>query len=225
MPSTVVHVAFGGLIAVGLLGSAFDRRSLLVVCVLVAFPDLDTVVGLFLEGTHRAAFHTLLIPLGAAVVVYVDTRIRDRSVLRSRYDDWGVRVAWVSIVAYAVAAIGLDLFNRLGANVFYPLHDQFYTVTGHLKYGIGDGWQQSFVQLEPTEASGDVQPDPVRRGSTDQVHVPSGVDPQRGPEKSGVERHFPVAVAGWQLFVIVTSVVVLTAKRRLPDAESDAVGE
>lgn len=221
MPSTVVHVALAGLIAAGLLGSAFDRRSLLVVFGVTVFPDLDSGVSLVLPGTHRAAFHTLLIPLGLAALVYWDVRVRRESWLRERYGNWGVRVAWVSLAAYVFAAIGLDLFHRLGVNVFYPLHDQFYSITGDLKYSTSGGWTQTFVDLQQAEPSAKPDVDPVGRGSTEEVHVGSGVDPERGPETADVVRHFPVAVAGWQLFLILTSAVVLTAKLRLSDGPAE----
>lgn len=215
MPSTVVHVALAWLVAAGLLGSAFDRRALLVVFAVAAFPDLDTVVGLVFAGTHRAAFHTLLIPLGGAGLVYWDTRVRESSWLRGRYDDWGVRVAWVSVVAYAFAAVGLDLFHPLGANVLYPLHDQFYSITGDLTYSTAEGWKQSFVEFQTADAGGGA--DVGQRGSTGEVHVPSGVDTDRGPDPEEVERHFPIAFGGWQVFVVLTSAVVLAARARMPD--------
>lgn len=221
MPSTVVHVALAGLIAAGLLGSAFDRRALLVVFAVTVFPDLDSAVGLVLSGTHRAAFHTLLIPLALAALVFWDGRVRPTSWLRSRYGEWGVRVAWVSIAAYVFAAVGLDLFTALGVNVFYPVHDQFYTITGNLKYSPSSGWSQTFVDLGAPGANGQETIDPVRRGSTREVHVGSGVDPTRGTESSDVVRHFPIAFGGWQLFLLVTSAIVLTAKLRLSDGPGE----
>lgn len=217
MPSTVVHVALAGLIAAGLLGSAFDRRALLVVFAVTVFPDLDSVVALVLTGTHRAAFHTFLIPLGLGALVFWDGRVRTASWLLTRYGEWGIRVAWVSVGAYVFAAIGLDLFTALGVNVLYPVHDQFYTITGNLKYSPGGGWSQTFVDLGPPGANGQETVDPVRRGSTREVHVGTGVDPTRGKEASDVVRHFPIAFGGWQLFLIVTSAIVLTAKLRLSE--------
>lgn len=221
MPSTVVHVAFAALVAAGLLGPAFDRRALVVVCAVAAFPDLDSIVGLLVAGTHRAAFHTLLIPLGGAAVVYWDVRIRRESWLRERYGDWGVRVAWVSLAGYVVAAIGLDLFHSLGTNIFYPLHDQFYRITGDLQYSTTGGWTQSFVDVQGPDGSGQPDIDSVQRGSTEEVHVPTGVDTEPGPDPADVERHFPVAVAGWQLFLVLTSVIVVTVKLRLSEGPGE----
>ena len=50
MPSTVVHLALAGLLAAGLLGEWFSRRSLAVVLVVTVLPDLDAFVGLVVQG-------------------------------------------------------------------------------------------------------------------------------------------------------------------------------
>ncbi|MFC7175687.1 metal-dependent hydrolase [Halosegnis marinus] len=124
MPSTVLHVAFALLLAAGLLGSDFDRRAAAVVAAATVFPDLDVFVALVVESAHRAAFHTLLLPGTLATLLWWDAR-RPESWLRGRYDDYGVRVAWVALAGYVVAGVGLDLFTALGANPLYPLYDQF----------------------------------------------------------------------------------------------------
>jgi hypothetical protein len=56
VPSTVVHVAFGLLVAAAVLGPYYDRRALLAVAAAVVFIDLDAVTSLLLESTHRALF-------------------------------------------------------------------------------------------------------------------------------------------------------------------------
>lgn len=50
MPSTLVHLALAGLIAGALLRREFDSRSLALVLVVTATPDLDSLVGLVIEG-------------------------------------------------------------------------------------------------------------------------------------------------------------------------------
>ncbi|MFC6798790.1 MULTISPECIES: metal-dependent hydrolase [unclassified Haladaptatus] len=206
MPSTVVHLALAGLLAAGLLGDAFDRRALAVVLGVTIIPDLDVFAGFFVDGGHRSVLHTFLIPLAAAGVVYLDTR-RESSWLAERWGRRGVRVAWVSIVAFAVAGIGLDLFTA-GANVFYPVHDQFYRVSGELIYSTNRGLVQTFVDFSTGS------PDPGAIGSSSEVHVNSGIDPNRGAEPEGVDRIFPVAQSGWQLLLIVTSCIVLWGRLR-----------
>ncbi|MFB6205905.1 MAG: metal-dependent hydrolase [Haloglomus sp.] len=223
MPSTVVHVAFGLLVAAAVLGPYFDRRALLVVATAVAVVDLDTVTSLVLESTHRALFHTLLIPLFAAAFLYAEGRAGERSLVRERYGNRGVRVAWAAIAAVVISAIGLDLMNPSGVNLFYPLHDQFYALDGAANYSTQAGFQQSFVEFqtvtpEPNtipESEPNVQVDIGARGSTREYHVASGVNPNKGREPRDVRRSFPIVFHGWQLFLVVASIVGLTARARL----------
>lgn len=202
MPSTVVHLALAGLLAAGLLGETFSRRSLLIVFAAVVFADLDVFVGLVVDGGHRAVFHTLLIPLAGVLFVVSDTRLCERSWLRERWGPGAARVAWVTIAAYAVAAIGVDLVTG-GANPLYPVHDQFYRIDGEFILSNQRGVVQTFVDLGANDAG------PTSLGSTDEVHVGSGVDPTDGSEPENVERVFPVVQRGWQLLVVVAGLLVV----------------
>ncbi|WP_275881880.1 metal-dependent hydrolase [Halorhabdus sp. BNX81] len=204
MPSTVVHLALAGLIGAALLGRAFDARALLVVLALVVVPDLDAFGGLFIPGGHRALLHTLLFPAGLAVLVYWDTRVRADSWLADRFDGHTPRVAWVGVLAVVFAGIGPDLFGA-GANIFYPIHDQFYAFNGKLELSTQRGLVQTFVDLAPEATDGGG----VAVGSTEDVHISSGVDPQRGPEPANVDRVFPIARSGYQLLLVITSIVVV----------------
>ena len=218
MPSLVVHVALAGLVGAALLGREFDRRSILLILLVPVIPDLDAFAGFVVPGSHRALLHTLLVPLGAAVVLYYDTRIRGSSWLRGRYGSRGVHVAWVAVVVYAFAGTGLDMFTGGGANPFYPLHDQFYAVSGRLQYSSTKGWEQTFVELnlDPAPADGASgggrAVEAGQRGSTKDVHINSGIDPTRGAEPENVERIFPIAQSGWQLLLVLTSTMVLAGK-------------
>jgi len=224
MPSLVVHVALAGLVGTALLGREFDRRSVLLILLVPVIPDLDAFGGFVVPGSHRALLHTLLIPLGAAVLVSYDTTVRESSWLRGRYGARGVHLAWVAVVVYAFAGIGLDLFTRFGANPLYPLHDQFYEVSGRLQYSTTAGWEQTFVELNLRTESGanagsggdagggTRTVEAGQRGSTAEVHVNSGIDPNRGAEPENVERIFPVAQSGWQLLLVLTSAMVLVGK-------------
>jgi membrane-bound metal-dependent hydrolase YbcI (DUF457 family) len=221
VPSTVVHVALALLVAAGILGSAYDRRALLVVVAVAAFPDLDVFVGLVVESTHRAAFHTLLIPLGATAALYYDTRVRETSWLRERYDGWGVQVAWAAIAGFTFGAVGLDLFTPQGVNVLYPLYDQFVSFDGVAGYSSTRGFFQTFVELvDPSSNGGGGAPsvDVGQRGSTQDVHVGSGVDPSKGEEPAGVKRVFPIAYRGWHLTLIVASLLVTAVRLRGTEA-------
>ncbi|CCQ34623.1 putative membrane-bound metal-dependent hydrolase protein [Halorhabdus tiamatea SARL4B] len=204
MPSTVVHLALAGLIAAALLGRAFDWRALAVVLGLVVVPDLDAFAGLVIPGGHRALLHTLLFPAALAVLIYYDTRIRSTSWLAARFDGYGPRVAWVGVLAIVFAGIAPDLVGA-GANILYPIHDQFYAFNGKLELSTQRGLVQTFVDLSPTATDGGG----AAVGSTADVHVSSGVDPTRGPESADVDRVFPVARSGTQLLLVVTSLVVV----------------
>jgi membrane-bound metal-dependent hydrolase YbcI (DUF457 family) len=230
VPSTVVHVAFGLLVAAAVLGAHYDRRSLLVVVAAVVFVDLDTVTSLVIESSHRALFHTLLLPLFAGWFLYAETRLGDRSVLRERHGDRGVRVAWAAIGAMTVSAIGLDLFTPQGVNLLYPFHDQFYSFVGNVNVSSRSGVGQSFVEFstpEPTPAqqggqpSRNVQVDVGAKGSTQEYRVGSGIDPSRGREPKNVERVFPVVQRGWQLWLVLASVIGLVARSRLAPGAGD----
>lgn len=208
MPSTLVHVAFAGLIAAGLLGDDLDARAVLVVLAATAFVDLDTFVGLAVDGAHRAAFHTFLLPLFVAILLYYDTRVREKSLVVGRYGARGVRVAWTAVAAVAFAGIGLDMFFN-GVNALYPLHDQFYTVNGKLLLSDQRGVVQTYVDLQAQEAS-DGAKKAVR--TTKNTHYWTGVDPSPGKEPKNVERIFFVMRGGWQLLLVLTSAFVLSAR-------------
>jgi hypothetical protein len=206
MPSTVVHVALAGLVGTALLGDEFDARAIAVVMVATAFIDLDVFLGWYFIGTHRAAFHTLLLPGAAAALVYYDTHISDESRILSRWGTYGTRVAWTTIAAVTLAGIGPDLtFN--GVNLFYPLHDQFYAFDGELYYSTDDGVVQTFVDLEESA-----------RGTTDETQFYTGVDPEpsaTGADTGGEaspERIFPVVANGDQLIVVVASAVTVATR-------------
>lgn len=222
MPSTVVHVAFALLLAAGLLGAAYDRRALLVVAGVAVFADLDVFTSLVVEGSHRAMFHTLLLPLFVGTYLYADTNWRDESLIRARVGDRGVRVAWVAVATFCLSAVGLDMFTAAGVNPFYPLFDQFYAFNGQVTWSSVDGLTQTFVEVEqsspdPTTGGaggGGTTVDVGQKGSSQEYRVGSGVDPSRGKEPANVERVFPVVYNGWQTFLTLSGVLVTAVKLR-----------
>ncbi|WP_266078080.1 metal-dependent hydrolase [Haladaptatus caseinilyticus] len=193
MPSTVVHVAVAGLLATSLLADHFDGRAAAVVMAAAALPDLDTLVGLWVPGGHRAVLHTLLLPMGICALLLMDRVGGNR--IRRRWGAYGVRVAWVSLVSLLVAGVGLDLVTN-GVNVFYPIHDQFYTVSGKLSFSNQEGVVQTFLESES-------------RGSTGNTHYRTGFDLARGPDPAGKERTFPIVQSGRQLLFGVMSFGIL----------------
>lgn len=215
MVSTLVHAALAGFIAAALLGDRFGPKSLAVVLGAVILVDFDTFLGLYIEGAHRAAFHTLLLPVVLASAIAVDTRYRDQSILRERFGDGSPRVAWVTVAAILFAGIGPDLFFN-GVNLFYPIHDQFYQLTGQMKLSSTDGFVQTFVDLSPAETGGNGG-GKVAVGSTNEVgdRYYTGVDPQpseAGAESGETERTFPLVTSGEQLLLVLTSAFVVGAR-------------
>lgn len=199
MPSTVVHVALAGLVGVALLGEEFTPRALAVVLLATAVIDTDAVVGLVVPGAHRSLFHTLLLPPLLGGLVAYDSRLRgERSWLRERWGDHGVRVAWVAVAGLTFGGIFPDLFTN-GVNAFYPLHDTFYRVNGHLLVSNQRGLVQTFVDLAPTDP----------RPTTETLHYRTGVDPSPGAESADVERVFPLVMSGWQLMVVAVGGFVM----------------
>jgi hypothetical protein len=200
MPSTVVHLAIGGLIAAALLGDEFDRRAVAVVLAATAVPDLDTFAGLVVQGGHRALLHTLVLPaVGGAALAY-DTRLRSRSRLRDRSGSRGIRIAWVALAALLCGGILPDLMTN-GVNAFYPLYDRFVTVDGELLLSNQRGVVQTFVDLST---------EPER--TTENTHYWTGVDPSPGAEPENVERIFPVVRSGLQLLVVLLGTFTLGAR-------------
>lgn len=215
MPSTVVHVALAGLVAAALLRDHLDWRALLVVVGAVVFIDLDVFVGWWFVGTHRAAFHTLLLPVLVAGLLLWDTRYRADSTTRRRFGIQGVRVGWVAVAAVVFGGIGPDLFFN-GVNVLYPVHDQFYKLNGEVLLSDQRGFVQTFVDLSPPEATPETEPNEVAVGSTENIDdtYQTGVDPE--PSEAGgetddtdVERVFPVVQSGQQALLVLTSVFVV----------------
>ena len=192
MPSTLVHVAVGGLVGAALLGRWFDSRSIAVVLVAAAVPDLDSFTSTLLPGSHRALLHTLLFPLVLGAVVLYDTRIREDSQIRGRWGFRGVVVAWVAIAALLGGGIFPDLFTN-GVNVFYPVHDAFYSVTGKAELSSTRGFVQTFFEHQTESAP----------PTTENFHYSTAVDPTPGAEAENVERIAPLASSGLELMLVL----------------------
>lgn len=215
MPSTIVHLALGGLLAAALLGADFDRRSLLVVFAFTALPDVDVFVEPVLPGAHRSLGHTFLLPAVVFALLAWDTRRGTASALRRRFGVRGVKLAWVGAFCLLGAGIVPDLLVG-GVNAFYPLHDRFYTVNGKLLYSTDRGWVQTLVDLSPPES------EPSRTTENFRFRTVLDAAPTRGtggeggaggsPGEERVERIFPVATSGFRFGILVLSSVVLTVR-------------
>jgi len=200
MPSTLVHVAVAGLIGTALLGHYFDLKGILSVMGLTAFIDLDTLLGIWIQGAHRAYLHTLMFPAVLGVLLVWDVYVRDESYLVNRWGRYGVRVVWVSIVALVVAHSLYDAFFN-GVNLFWPLHDRFYDLSGQLLVSDQRGIVQTFIELGPDGETA--------KGTTKNTHYYTGVDPTRGPEPENAERVFHIVNTGERLVLMLTGFAVV----------------
>ncbi len=214
MPSTVVHAGFAILLAAGLLKGAFDRRALAILLVIVVLPEADTLVGPWMDGAHRALLHNLTIPIVAGVWLTWDTYLRgpDRSWLRGRWGDWGVRVAWVALFVHLFAHVLLDWAHLEGINVFYPIYDRFFRLEGELLVSSSEGFVQTFVEIQTDPETGERTTDAGAVGTTADTHVANPVELSDEPEPDDPIL-LPIAESGWQLYLALTGLFVLVARR------------
>ena len=214
MPSTLVHVALAALLVAALLpDDSFDRRAVAVAAGSTVLPDLDVFFGSVITGAHRSLGHTLLLPGLLALGLAVDLR-REEPLVRRLAGPAGGAVAAAGLFAMTVAGIGLDYVVN-GVNLFWPIHDQFFAANGRVVISNQRGLVQTFVELTPEPPGDGGGGGPPR--TTENTHYSTGVDPQRGAESTNVERLFPVVRTGWQLLLLVGSVVVVTARLWLAD--------
>ncbi|MFB6267236.1 MAG: metal-dependent hydrolase [Halodesulfurarchaeum sp.] len=206
MPSTLVHVAIGGLVAVALLREEFGWATLGVVLVFAAIPDLDTFVGLVIPGAHRSLFHSVFFVVLVAGVLWADVN-REGSILLNTFDSAGARVGFVALLALVFGGLAPDLVTN-GINLLYPVRDQFVQLSGEVLLSNQRGVVQTFVELGKPDAGGAVV------GSTETVHYSTGVNPTPGPEPEHVERVFPVVGSGMQLFLVAMSATLVGIRLR-----------
>lgn len=207
MPATTYHVALAGLLAIPLLGRYFDIRAFAVVAAATAFPDIDGVFEIWWTGAHRTLLHNLWIPVLLTSAFTWDVYLRDRSYLRRRWGDRGTRVAGTAIVALALAAVMADAFYN-GANLLWPLRDQFYKLTGAVYYSTEEG-----VVVEALA--------PEAIGQTSEIHLRTGVDMTPGDDPAGIERVFVFAEDGQQLLLTLLGYAAVAYTLVLDRCEDD----
>jgi hypothetical protein len=123
-------------------------------------------------------------------------------------------------------------------NLFYPVHDQFYTFSGKVFYSTEEGLVQTLVSLDVEALLDALIPD---RGATagaegsssgagggagggaesasggnsdpapttENTHYSTGIDPQKGAEEDDVERLFPIAYTGERALLALTGYSVV----------------
>lgn len=212
MPSSVVHAALAFLVAIGLLGRFYDRRALVILLVIVVAPEVDTAFGWFMDGAHRTVLHNMVLAVVLGGVLYWETA-RDGSAIRGRWGARGVRIAWVGLFVHTFVHISLDWSHLSGINVLWPLRDQFFTFDGELALSTTDGLVQTFVEINEDPETGQGVIDAGQGGSRTETHVPNPAEPSAEPEPGPVDRRFPIAVRGWQLYFVLTGAFALVAKQ------------
>ncbi len=212
MPTSVVHAALAFLIAVGLLGRFYDRRALAIVLVIVLAPELDTAIGWVMDGAHRTVFHTMLSSAVLGGALYCETT-REASRIRGRWGERGVRIAWVCLFVHAFAHLSLDWAHLSGINFFWPLRDQFFTLDGEFALSSTEGVVQTFVEVSEDPETGRGVIDAGQGGTRAETHVSNPAQPAPEPEPGPVDRRFPIAVHGWQLYLLLAGAFALVAKR------------
>jgi hypothetical protein len=221
MPSSVVHAGFAFLVGVGLLGTYYDRRALVVLVAVLMLPEADTLAGLVLEGAHRALLHTMLLPLVVGPLLYWDTT-REDSWLRDRVGAYGVRLAWVGLFVHVFAHVWLDWYHLEGVNLLYPVLDRFFKLDGEAYLSTAEGFVQTFVEVGTDPDTGSTAVDVGQGGTTRNTHVANPAQPARDPERGPTDRRAPVAVQGWQLFLVVAGLFSVAAKHVQGSPPEDA---
>ncbi|AWB27404.1 metal-dependent hydrolase [Halococcoides cellulosivorans] len=229
MSSLLVHMALAGLFTAALLGEEFDGRALGVAVLAVALVDMDVFLSPVIQSAHRAAGHTLVWPALFAVGVLVVSRIGvpeparediGRSMFERLRERWAsfvrrvvaartprrLRLGWLVVAVVVFAGIGPDLFSN-GVNLFWPIHDQFYTLNGEIELSTTRGIVQTVVDLSP---------DPTQPASTTQnTFYSTGVDPTPGAEPANVERTFPIAWSGLEILLMIASATIVSVRLAL----------
>ena len=202
MPSTLVHVALAGLVGTALLADEFDARAILVVLGATAALDLDTFLDLWVIGAHRTVLHNLAWPTAVGLALWWDVRRREESYVMRRWGARGVRVAWVTLVTVVLAHVLLDAFFN-GVNLFWPLQDRFYDLSGQLLYSDRRGLVQTFVEFERAADGSRTLSEATADGGVGETHYRTGVRPAADGD-ADAERIFPVAMTGERFLLVLT---------------------
>jgi hypothetical protein len=103
-----------------------------------------------------------------------------------------------------------------GINLFYPIHDQFYTVNGRLFYSTDRGWVQTFFEQQRS------QTEPPRTTANFDFRTVLDAEPTIGAnsDQGGsqrVERIFPVAMSGFRAWLIPVAVSITAIRLMRPE--------
>ena len=182
----------------------------------VVLPEVDTLLGPVMPGAHRTVGHTFVLPVAAGILLYYDTRVRGSSVLRERFEDRAVRVAWVALFVHLFAHVFMDWAHLDGVNALWPIHDRFFRLEGEILLSTADGFAQTFVDVGLDPETGERRIDAGGTGTTETVHVNNPIEPD-SPEnlvgREEIDRRFPIANRGWRLYLVLVGAFVVVARR------------
>ena len=225
MVSTLVHAGFALVVAAGLLGNAADRRVMGAILLVVVLPEADALLGPVYPGAHRTVGHTAVVPIAAALLLYYDTHVRERSWLRARLEDRWISMAWVALVVHLTAHVALDWTHLEGVNLFWPLRDAFTVLDGELTWSLADGFVQTFVDIRIDPTTGQTQVESAVTGTRASVHVNNPVEPDAPAtlaKAEVIDRRFPVAGRGWRLYLLGLGLFTMAARQLQKAPSADA---
>ncbi len=219
MPSLLAHGGLALLLAIGLLGRDYAEEGLTLILVILVFPELDTVLGLAIQGAHRTVFHNLVLPAVLAILLaWDDTRGVRR--VRRRFGAAGVRIAWVALLVHTFAHAFLDWTHLEGINLLWPLHDQFFKLEGELYLSSTDGLVQTFIDISTDPQTGEQAIDAGGGGSRTETQVANPVQPEPEAEPEPAERQFLLVNQGWQLYLVLVGLLTVLARKLQDDVKT-----
>ncbi|MFB6360965.1 MAG: metal-dependent hydrolase [Halobacteriales archaeon] len=212
MPSLVPHAGLALLVAIGLLGHYYSKRALALVLVVLVLPELDTVLGLVIDGAHRTLFHNLLLPGVLAILLTWDER-QGAGWVRRRFGATGVRLAWVALLVHTFTHVFLDWTHLEGVNLLWPLHDQFFKLEGELYLSSTDGLVQTFIDITTDPQTGERTIEAGGGGSRTETQVANPVQPGPEAQADPAERRFLLVNQGWQLYLVFVGLFAVLARK------------
>jgi len=117
------------------------------------------------------------------------------------------------VFVHTFAHLGLDWAHLSGINIVWPLVDQFVTLEGELYLSSTEGVVQTFVDIAIDPETGQQTVDAGQGGTTANTHVSTPVQPSKEPQPGPVDRRFPIAVGGWQLYFLLTGAFALLGRK------------
>ncbi|MDZ7730223.1 MAG: hypothetical protein U5K37_03700 [Natrialbaceae archaeon] len=105
----------------------------------------------------------------------MSTCVTSRWVL-AQWGESGYHVAWVGLVSILFGAILLDAFFN-GINLFWPLNDRFYDLSGRLFVSNKQGLVQTFIEIDRTPTGSVGVGESNGAGTTNNTHYTTGFRP------------------------------------------------